>query len=63
MDGETFQDREETRRLAQKRLEILEYVKDRLQDPAFAAEYGPGEAARLRERIEEARAWYEKAAR
>jgi hypothetical protein len=51
-------DPEMRRKLAAKRLKVLEFIEGRLADARFTREYAPGEVDALRARIEEARLRY-----
>jgi len=51
-------DRDEQRRLAAKRLRVLEFIEGRLRDARFTREYAPSEVEALSKRLEEARQRY-----
>jgi hypothetical protein len=51
-------DRDDRRRLAAKRLRVLEFIEGRLGDARFTREYAPGEVEALSKRLEEARQRY-----
>jgi hypothetical protein len=59
VDGGRFWDRDRLPELVAKRLEILQYGEERLNDPKYTAAFAQGEVEALRQRIEAARQRYQ----
>ncbi|MEX2301935.1 MAG: CehA/McbA family metallohydrolase [Bryobacterales bacterium] len=59
VDGQKFWDREQLPNLVNKRLEILDFARERLKDQKYTASYAPGEVEALIDRIEAARKRYQ----
>jgi hypothetical protein len=58
VNGAKFWHRVQLKKLAEKRLAVLDHIETRLRDERFIAGYRPAEIAGLVERIAEARAIY-----